>query len=88
MSEIKNMNILFTAFKGKNNASAVLLDMISGDKLYLTNSYVGLEKEILNLEKTYNIVLMFGLDKNLNNEIRIENIAENNGKIEVTSFDG
>ncbi len=82
------MNILFTAFKGKNNASAVLLDMISGDKLYLTNSYVGLEKEILNLEKTYDIVLMFGLDKNLNNEIRIENIAENNGKIEVTSFDG
>ena len=81
------MNILFTAFKGKNNASAVLLDMISGDKLYLTNSYVGLEKEILNLEKTYDIVLMFGLDKNLNNEIRIENIAENNGKIEVTSFD-
>ena len=64
------MNILFTAFKGKNNASAVLLDMISGDKLYLTNSYVGLEKEILNLEKTYDIVLMFGLDKNLNNEIR------------------
>lgn len=82
------MNILFTAFKGKNNASAVLLDMISGDKLYLTNSYVGLEKEILNLEKTYDIVLMFGLDKNLNNEIRIENIVENNGKIEVTSFDG
>lgn len=82
------MNILFTAFKGKNNASAVLLDMISGYKLYLTNSYVGLEKEILNLEKTYDIVLMFGLDKNLNNEIRIENIAENNGKIEVTSFDG
>lgn len=82
------MNILFTAFKGKNNASAVLLDMISGDKLYLTNSYVGLEKEILNLEKTYDIVLMFGLDKNLNNEIRIENIAENNGKIEVTSFYG
>ena len=82
------MNILFTAFKGKNNASAVLLDMISGDKLYLTNLYVGLEKEILNLEKTYDIVLMFGLDKNLNNEIRIENIAENNGKIEVTSFDG
>ena len=82
------MNILFTAFKVKNNASAVLLDMISGDKLYLTNSYVGLEKEILNLEKTYDIVLMFGLDKNLNNEIRIENIAENNGKIEVTSFDG
>ena len=39
MSEIKNMNILFTAFKGKNNSSAVLLDMISGDKLYLTNSY-------------------------------------------------
>lgn len=56
--------------------------------MYLTNSYVGLEKEILNLEKTYDIVLMFGLDKNLNNEIRIENIAENNGKIEVTSFDG
>ena len=82
------MNILFTAFKGKNNASAVLLDMISGDKLYLTNSYVGLEKEILNLEKTYDIVLMFGLDKNLDNEIRIEKIAENNGKIEVTSFDG
>ena len=34
------MNILFTAFKGKNNSSAILLEKITGDKLYLTNSYV------------------------------------------------
>ncbi len=81
------MNILFTAFKGKNNSSAILLDKITGDKLYLTNSYVGLAKEINHLEQIYDVVLMFGLDKNLDNEIRIEKIAENDGDIIVTNFD-
>lgn len=52
------MNILFTAFKGKNNSSAILLDKITGDKLYLTNSYVGLAKEINHLEQIYDVVLM------------------------------
>lgn len=81
------MNILFTAFKGKNNSSAILLEKITGDKLYLTNSYVGLAKEINHLEQIYDVVLMFGLDKNLDNEIRIEKIAENDGDIIVTNFD-
>ena len=81
------MNILFTAFKGKNNSSAILLDKITGDKLYLTNSYVGLAKEINHLEQIYDVVLMFGLDKNLDNEIMIEKIAENDGDIIVTNFD-
>ena len=53
------MNILFTAFKGKNNSSAILLDKITGDKLYLTNSYVGLAKEINHLEQIYDVVQMF-----------------------------
>ena len=50
------MNILFTAFKGKNNSSAILLEKITGDKLYLTNSYVGLAKEINHLEQIYDVV--------------------------------
>ena len=60
------MNILFTAFKGKNNSSAILLDKITGDKLYLTNSYVGLAKEINHLEQIYDM-----LQKNFRNVLFI-----------------
>ena len=34
------MNILYTAFKGKNNSSKLLLDyIVANNKLYLTNSF-------------------------------------------------
>jgi hypothetical protein len=70
------MKILFTAFKGRNNSSSLLLDRICGEKLYLTNSYDGLKRDINHHTDKYDLVIMFGLDKNLKNEIRIESVAE------------
>ncbi len=34
------MRVLYTAFKGKNNSSKILIDLIEkGKKLYITNSF-------------------------------------------------
>lgn len=43
------MKVLYTGFKGKNNSSYQLLSKISGHKLFLTNSFKGLEKDIMNV---------------------------------------
>ena len=41
------MNILYTAFNGKNNSSKILLDKInSNNKLYLKNSFITSVKEL------------------------------------------
>lgn len=67
------MNILLTAFKGEHNSSYQLIKNIECDKLYLTNSFAGLEKDIekSNCEK-YSAVIMFGLDTKLKDQIRID----------------
>lgn len=72
------MKILYTCFKGKNNASFQLVSEIYGDKLYLTNSFDGLKRDIANQSEEYDFVIMFGIDKNLKNRIRIERVAEYN----------
>lgn len=73
------MRILYTGFKGRNNSSYRLLSKISGEKLYLTNSFDGLKKDIDDNSGTYDLVVMFGLDKDLKNSVRIETVAEYNG---------
>lgn len=80
------MKYLFTAFKGKNNSSYQLLSQIAGEKLFLTNSFEGLKRDIENCSDTYDIVIMFGLDKNLKNKVRIEKVAEYDGGIETTKL--
>ena len=44
------MSNLYTAFKGFHNTSFQLVSQLCGDKLFLTNSFQGLEKEILSLK--------------------------------------
>ena len=61
------MKVLCTGFKGKNNSSYYLLSKISGQKLFLTNSYDGLKKDIMNVTDKYDLVVMFGLDTSLKN---------------------
>ena len=80
------MKKLFTAFKGKNNSSYQLLSQISGEKLFLTNSFDGLKRDVENCSDIYDIVVMFGLDKNLKNRVRIEKVAEYDGGIETTKL--
>ena len=88
MKEAKSaVKILYTCFKGKNNASFQLVSEICGDKLYLTNSFDGLKRDIANQSKEYAFVIMFGIDKNLKNRIRIERVAEYNGVVARTKAD-
>ncbi len=71
------MRILFTAFKGKNNSSKILLDNIDCDiknKLYLTNSFNKSVEELINKLKNtkYDLIISFGQLKLNSNVIRIE----------------
>ena len=81
------MSNLYTAFKGFHNTSFQLVSQLCGDKLFLTNSFQGVEKEILSLGTDYDAIYMFGIDKNLRNGIRIEACANYNGEFVTTSFD-
>lgn len=81
------MRILYTGFKGKNNASYQLLSEISGQKLLLTNSFVGLEKDIMGIKDNYDLVIMLGLDTNLREAVRIEYVAEWDGMERTTEVD-
>ena len=73
------MKVLLTAFYGKYNASNMLVDMIDDnvDKLILTNSFVKLEQELNNIAlEEYDLILMFGINKFLKAEIRLEQTAK------------
>ena len=73
------MNTLYVGFKGKNNASYKLVSQLNGDKLFLTNSFDGLAKDIQKLGFEYSAVYMFGIDKTLRESVRIESCAEQKG---------
>lgn len=81
------MSTLFIGFKGKNNASAMPVHQLGGDFLLLTNSFEGLEKDILSIAKEYDTVCMFGVDKRLNNAVRIEQCAMLHGAWVSSDFD-
>lgn len=78
--------ILFTGFKGKNNSSYKIVSQSNGEKLYLTNSFQGLQKDIESLKSSYDRVYIFGLDRSLMNTVRIENCAEKDNQVLYTAF--
>lgn len=69
---------LYVAFKGDGNSSNKIVKNLSGDKLFLTNSYGGLKKDVENIGGEYDFVYMFGLDKNLKGSVRLERLARKN----------
>lgn len=71
---------LHIGFKGKNNASCILVKSISADSYLLTNSFEGLKKDIELLSRSYDCVILFGIDKNLSDTVRIEKVAEKDTK--------
>ncbi len=79
--------ILYTGFKGKNNSSCQLLQLIKGDKLFLTNSLEGVRRDIGQHEGQYDCSVMLGLDKTLKNEVRIDCAAEYEGVLYHTKLD-
>lgn len=70
---------LYIGFKGKNNASSTLAGRLSEKPCLLTNSFGGLKRDIEYLADDYDYVLMFGVDKNLKNSVRVESVAEREG---------
>lgn len=71
---------LFTGFKGKNNASALVVSALPGEHLLLTNSFGGVKKDIEAVANDYDCVIMFGIDKSLKDSLRIEKTAERDGE--------
>ena len=69
------MSTLYVAFKGNGNSSNKIVRSLYGDNLFLTNSYDGLKKDIDNISGTYDLIYMFGLDKRLKGNVRIECVA-------------
>ena len=73
------MKVLLTAFYGKYNSSNMLVNMIDTDvdKFILTNSFIKLEQELNNVAlEEYDLILMFGINKILKDEIRLEQAAK------------
>ena len=70
------MSTLYVAFKGNGNSGNKIVGSFSGDKLFLTNSFNGLKKDIDKINGTYDLVYMFGLDKRLKGNVRIDCVAQ------------
>ena len=69
------MNILYTAFKGKYNASNYLIAGMQGDTLFLTNSFQELEQDVASIDEHYDAVLMFGVAPEPRDTVRVETCA-------------
>ena len=79
--------IFFTGFKGENNSSRILVQTLSNDPILLTNSFGGLKKDIGNIKDDFDLMLMFGCDKELKGSVRIERFAEKNGEKIASAMD-
>lgn len=73
------MHKLYMGFKGSGNISGILARALSEDAVLLTNSFAGVKKDIEAIEESPETVYIFGLDKELRHEIRIETAAERSG---------
>ena len=80
------MRILYVGFKGKNNTSFQLVSALDGERLFLTNSFSGVDRDIEALTTDYDAVIMFGLDKSLSDAVRIEKMAVLHGDTLSTVF--
>lgn len=77
----------YIGFKGRNNSSSILVNALSQQHYLLTNSFVGLKRDIAKLPADYDVVYLFGVDKNLIGSFRIEQCAEKDGTHLVTNLD-
>lgn len=78
---------LLVAFKGSGNSANRLVSALQGEKLFLTNSYAGLREDIAQLNGSFDVIYMFGLDKRLKGDIRPETCALLNGQMIFSRLD-
>ncbi len=79
-------NVLYIGFKGKNNASSILAEYLSLSPYLLTNSFEGVRKDLERINGNYDYVLMFGIDTNLKDSVRIERVARRQGVTLVSAL--
>ncbi len=70
------MQALYVGFEVDGNYSKKIVCRLSDDELFLTNSYNGLKKDIDHINGTYDVVDMFGLEKRLKGNVRIDCVAQ------------
>ena len=70
-----------------NSSPSTLVRYLSKNPYLLTNSFGGVKQDIENLADYYEYVLMFGVDKNLKNSVRIERVAEREGICLLSDLD-
>lgn len=77
------METVYIGFKGAHNASCRLVQTLPGNRYFLTNSFDGLNKDMDALDGSYGCAILFGVDKNLTDAVRIEKAArcENGSKL-------
>ena len=80
-------NILYTGFRGDRNASGLLAQQLAQDCCLLTNSFSGLKRDIDAIDRVFDYAVMFGVDKELTDSIRIERSAEKDGVRYSSSLD-
>lgn len=80
-------NTLCIGFKGKNNSSAILVCAMSPQGVLLTNSFEGLKKDIERLPAGHDGALLFGVDKDLVDSVRIERMAGKDGMSRTSKLD-
>lgn len=80
------MKILYVGFKGVKNTSYQLVSSFPGEHLFLTNSFSGLARDIDALDKDYDAIIMFGVDKSLSTSLRVERCAELHGELLTTTL--
>ncbi len=66
----------FVGFKGERNASCVLVRHLSESFYLLTNSSRGIRIDIEQPDDAFEYVLMFGIDSQRKDSVRIEEVAE------------
>ncbi len=79
--------ILYSGFKGQRNSSFRLVSAFRGDKVFLTNSFEGIFRDIELLDTGYERVIMFGADKILTDSIRFELLAKKDSVLLRTRAD-
>ena len=86
------MNVLYTAFNGKDNSSKILLDNIKisdENKLYLRNSFITSVKQLQKKIKldNYDLIVSFGQAPLEQDNIRIEVVGKDQTEIYESDFD-
>ena len=80
------MKYIYVGFKGKHNPSSYIVSKFQ-ESFFLTNSYLGIDRDIEKIKEDKDGILLFGLKPGLTNKIQIELLSRRNHKDLKTTWD-